>query len=199
MFQETVSPDDLLAAERALVRPQTSVRLDVFGQVVLHFEALGAHGTGERAEVEVLHLYVPVPHALQRVGFAAVAVVNFACVGRPRERRGGGGERRRGTGGNRGRPRGRRDGLRPGHVRRSRCKLVQQRPLGNLARGLLDLVVGLESAVREASDVNFVYLLGGVILLLDASSVGAFAGQLAVRLSARSRRPIGVTVPPSVS
>lgn len=134
MLEETVSPDDLLAAERALVRTQASVRLDVFGQVVLHLEALGADGAGEWTQVQVLHFHVAVAHALQRVRFAAVTEVDF---GRRRERRARGG---------RGRLRD------PGKLRRSRRQLVGRRrwqgTLGNLPRGLLDFVVGLERDVR---------------------------------------------------
>lgn len=134
MLEETVSPDDLLAAERALVGTQASVCLDVFGQVVLHLEALGADGAGERTQVQVLHLHVAVAHALQRVRFAAVTEVDF---GRRRERRARGG---------RGRLRD------PGELGRSRSQLVGrrrwQRTLGNLPRGLPDLVVGLERGVR---------------------------------------------------
>ncbi len=132
MLEETVSPDDLLAAERALVRTQASVRLDVFGQVVLHLEALGADGAGERTQVQVLHFHVAVAHALQRVRFAAVTEVE--STGRRRERRARGG---------RGRLRD------PGKLGRSRRQLGRwQGTLGNLPRGLLDFVVGLERDVR---------------------------------------------------
>lgn len=135
MLEETVSPDDLLAAERTLVRTQASVRLDVFGQVVLHLEALGADGAGERTQVQVLHFHVAVAHALQRVRFAAVTEVE--STGRRRERRARGG---------RGRLRD------PGKLGRSWRQLVGRRrwqgTLGNLPRGLLDFVIGLECDVR---------------------------------------------------
>lgn len=162
VFQETVPPDDLLAAEDTLVRSQASVSLDMFGQVVLHFEALGAHRTGERTEIQVLHLDVAVAHALQRVGFTAVAVVNFARVGRPRERRRGGSERRRGRGRNGGGLRHRRDGLGPREIGGSRHKLVgghrEQRTLGNLPRGLLNLIVCLELPIGESAHVYSVFV-----------------------------------------
>lgn len=98
VFEETVPPDDLLATESALVRPQGAVGLHVLGQMVLHLEALGADGAGEGAQVQVLHLDVAVSHALQREGFTAVAEVHFACIGREggRGRGGGHGRGRRG-------------------------------------------------------------------------------------------------------
>lgn len=96
VFEETVPPDDLLATDVALIRPQGAVRLHVLGQVVLHLETLGTDGTDEGPQVQVLHLDVTVSHALQREGFTAVAEVHFACVGCEGRRRRGGGHRRGG-------------------------------------------------------------------------------------------------------
>lgn len=172
MLEETVSPDDLLAAERAFVRTQASMRLDVFGQVVLHLEALGADGAGERTQVQVLHFDVAVAHALQRVRFAAVTEVDF---GRRRERRARGG---------RGRLRD------PGDLGRSRRQLVGRRrqgTLGDLPRGLLDLIVGLERDVRFVVLV-FIGQLGVGQSPLVPQSVGVLLRLAALALSETSVR-----------
>lgn len=54
--------------------------------MVLHLEGLGANRTAEGPQIEVLHLHVPVTHALQGVRFAAMAEVDFARVGGASER-----------------------------------------------------------------------------------------------------------------
>lgn len=65
----------------------------MFSQMVLHLKGLVANRALERAQVQVLHFDMAIPHALQGVGFTAVAVVDFACEWGTGEGQGGGGGR----------------------------------------------------------------------------------------------------------